>query len=87
MKTPKQINHLSLIATCVSINEWKWDEYMEDTTKANGSEIRKHIKEHLPDLYIDLGLEFPNPYEHQCRKKKGLFVYVHSSVEYFLEFS
>lgn len=84
MKTPKHINSLTPIATCVGISIDEWDKYMEGTTKANGALIRKHIKEHLPELYESLGLNFYNPYECKCVKKKGLFVYVHSMIEYFL---
>lgn len=86
MKTPNQISHLDYYANCSSIELNEWEELMEGTTKANGELIRKHIKNHLPDLYDALALEFRNPYEHQSKKKEGLFVYVHSGIEYFLTF-
>ena len=86
MQTPKKIKSLKFIATCVGITQKQWDSYMENTTKASGSKIRSLIKKHLPDLYHQLGLEFYNPYETQSRKKNGLLIYVHSSIEYFLKY-
>lgn len=87
MKTPKQVNSMELVSSCVSINISQWEEYMEGTTKANGKTIRNLIKNHLPDLYNELGLNFYNPYENQSMKKPGLLVYVHSGIEYFIEFN
>ena len=86
MRTPKKVRSLKLIATCVGIGQRKWDSLMENTTKASGSIIRSLIKLHLPDLYFELGLEFYNPDESQSRKKNGLLIYVHSSIEYFLKY-
>lgn len=60
---------------------------MEGTTKADGEQIRRLIKLHMPELYHDLLLEFYNPYEAKCVKKEGLLVYVHSSIEYFLKYN
>ena len=72
MQTPKKVRKLKLIATCVGIGQRKWDSLMEKTTKASGSIIRSLIKLHLPDLYYQLGLEFYNPYESQCVKKRRI---------------
>lgn len=87
MKTPMQVNSMELVSSCVSINISQWEEYMEGTTKANGKTIRNLIKKHLPELYDDLCLQFNNPYESNSVKKKGLLVYVHSGIEYFIEFN
>ena len=86
MKTPTVIESLRLVSTCIGLSLEEHDAYMEDTTKAEGSVIRQHIKEHLPDLYEHLLLKYSNPYEEQSVKKDGLFVYVHLSIEYFLEY-
>ena len=42
------------------------------------------IKKHLPELYYDLGLEYYNPYEKQCRVNKRYYILVHSATEYFI---
>lgn len=86
MQTPKEVSSLTLVATCVGIGQRKFDSFMENTTKASGSQIRSLIKKHLPDLYYELALEYPNPYESNCVKKEGLLVYVHSSIEYFIKY-
>jgi hypothetical protein len=86
MKTPNKVNGLQLVSTCVGCGLHQWDKYMKGTTKADGKRIRTHIKHHLPELFDDLGLDYYNPYEAQSRKKKGLLVYVHSGIEYFIKY-
>ena len=86
MRTPARVSELNCIATCVGISFPQWDKLMTNTKKANGAQIRKLIKEHLPELYDDLALEFYNPYENRSVKKEGLLVYVHSGIEYFLTY-
>jgi hypothetical protein len=71
--------------TAISIN--KWNQLMNKSVKANGKKIRALIKKYLPDLYEQLVLDFPNPYEHQCRRTKTHFIYIHSGIEYFLKFN
>jgi hypothetical protein len=80
------IQSLEYVDDCMSINIRKWDEYMEGAVKANGSKIRKLIQLHIPELYASLRLDFPNPYEHQSKRTKTHFIYVHSGIEYFLKF-
>ena len=87
MKTPTKVNYMDLISTCVSCDKNHWDEYMKGTTKADGKQIRRLIKKHLSELYDDLCLHYHNPYEHKCRKKKGLLIYVHSMIEYFIAYN
>ena len=86
MKTPKSVNSLECVATCVGITLREFDEFMSGTTKADGYQILRLIKKHLPDLYDSLNGDLYNPYIDQCRKKKGLLVYVHSAIEYFLQY-
>jgi len=86
MKTPEKVNGLELIGTCVGCEIRQWDKFMKGTTKADGRQIKKLIKKHLPELYDDLALNLYNPYESQSQKKKGLLVYVHSMIEYFIRY-
>lgn len=78
-------NGIYYFANCTGISIRKHEELMPKSTKANGKKIRKLIKENCPDLAHSLGLDYPNPYEHQSRKKAGLLIYVHSAIEYFLK--
>jgi hypothetical protein len=87
MRTPSKVNRIEYITDCTTMTINQWDRLMEGTTKANGSKIRKIIKEHLPLVYDKLALDFYNPYESQCVKKPGLLVYVHSGIEYFIKYS
>lgn len=78
-------NGIYFYADCTSITITQHEKFMENSTKANGKKIRQLIKNNCPDLYENLGLDFPNPYEHKSRKKDGMLIYVHSSIEYFLK--
>lgn len=86
METPKTVAYAEYIADCTCITQNQWNNYMQDTTKADGKRIRNIIKEHLPELYASLCLAFPNPFENRSVKKKGLLVYVHSGIEYFIAY-
>lgn len=87
MKTPKRVHSLQYLYNCSNISINEWNDLMKGSTKANGSLIRNLIKKHLPDLYDSLCLDFNNPYEDQSRKKQGMFIYVHSAIEYFIKFN
>jgi hypothetical protein len=76
---------ITYFANCTGISIKKHEELMLNSTKANGKKIRKLIKKKCPDLAYSLALDYPNPYEHQSRKKDGLLIYVHSGIEYFLK--
>jgi hypothetical protein len=77
--------NIQLECACCDISELKWDELMNGSKKANGSKIRKLIKNKIPDLYNALALDFNNPYESQSQKTNTHYIYVHSAIEYFLE--
>tara|TARA_R110000868_G_scaffold14426_4_gene67223 strand:+ start:32769 stop:33029 length:261 start_codon:yes stop_codon:yes gene_type:complete len=80
------VQSIRLEATCVGISMRLWEHYMKDAVKANGYEIKKLIKKHLPELAESLGLKYHNPYESNCKRTKTHFIYVHSNIEYFLKF-
>ena len=86
MKSPLSVSGLTYIGCCADYSFEKWKELMSGTVKANGAQIRKLIKKHLPELYHAIALYSYNPYEHKSVKKEGLLVYVHSGIEYFLKF-
>ena len=79
------IQEMQLIATCVSSTIYEWDEYMKNSVKADANIVEKLIKKLLPDLWEELNLNYYNPFRYQCRRKKGLIIYCHSAVEYFIQ--
>lgn len=81
------INSLLLETTCVDTSINEWNKLMENSVKANGSKIRNLIKIFIPELYADLMLQYYNPFEHQSKRTKTHFIYVHSGIEYFLRFN
>lgn len=78
-------DEINYVANCSEISLRRWEQLMAGAVKANGSKIRKMIKEQIPELYSGLSLNFYNPYEANCKKTKTHYIYVHSSIEYFLE--
>jgi hypothetical protein len=82
MKTPTDVSEIYLECTCENIRINKWDKLMEGATRANHKTINRLVKEHLPDLYNSLALEYYNPYNYF--KTKTHLILVHSSIEYFL---
>ena len=85
MRTPEKIQNLVLMATCVNISVEQHDEYMKDCTQACKKIINRHVRQHMPELYDSLGLNFYNPFTYY--KKSGMFVLRHSGIEYFLKYT
>lgn len=74
------------MGSCVTMNKLLLLKYMTGTTKANGARIRGFIRKYTPNIANELALNFYNPYESQSRKKEGVFIYVHSSIEYVFKY-
>jgi len=84
MKTPKQVKTLVYEANCTCVSPCKIDYLMNGATPANKRWIDKLVKEHLPDLFDDLAIQYHNPYRYY--KTKTHFILVHSGIEYFLKY-
>lgn len=78
-------DEINYVANSSEISLRRWEQLMDGAKKANGSKIRKMIKEQIPELYHELALQFYNPYEANSKKTKTHYIYVHSSIEYFLK--
>lgn len=68
--------------TAISIDEW--NKLMKGARKCSYKKLVKKIKDELPELYHALSLNFPNPYDEQCKQTKTHYILVHSAVEYFI---
>lgn len=75
---------MTLECTCRDISGAKWETLMRGARPVNGRWLRFKIRKHLPELYRELLLDFPNPYEGQCKVTRTHYIYVHSLVEYFI---
>jgi len=84
MKTPTKINYLEYETDCTITSKYTWDKLMKNKTVANKRRIDKLVKEHVPDLFDSLALQFYNPYRYY--KTKTHLILVHSSIEYFLRY-
>ena len=84
MKTPSQVRSLELDTSCPLITIDKWDELMKGSVRADKRKIDKLVKEHLPELFEDLCLNFCNPYNYFKTDKH--LILVHSAIEYFLRY-
>ena len=69
---------------CTEISQSRWDKLMKGNRPCSYKNLVKKIKVELPDLYNELSLEFPNPYENQCAQTKTHYILVHSMIEYFI---
>ena len=79
------VTELELQTTCVDCGGLsRWERLMEGAIRANKRAINSLVKQLLPDLYQDLALQYPNPYNY-FRTKTHLIL-VHSGIEYFLKF-
>mgnify|MGYP003402226643 FL=1 len=76
---------IELECNCSQISQIKHEQLYKRAKKANGKKIRMMIKKQLPDLYNDLALEFPNPFESQSVKTEMHLIYIHSATDYFLK--
>lgn len=79
------IRRLALVASCVSISQSQWDEYMKGAVRADKRKVNALVKKMLPDLYDQLALNAYNPYDY-FRTDKHLIL-VHSGIEYFIVYT
>jgi hypothetical protein len=70
--------------TCVNITLQEWESYMKGSKPINYEWLKRKIKKHLPTLYNDLCLDYPNPYASHSRVTKTHYILVHSAIEYFI---
>ena len=57
---------------------------MKGARKASYKRLVSRIKKELPSLYMELALQFPNPYADECRQTKTHYILVHSAIEVFI---
>lgn len=84
MRTPNNVQFLEYACNCMEINKPRWDKLMKNATRADKNKINKLVKNHLPYLYNNLALNYPNPYSYY--KTEEHLILVHSSIEYFLRY-
>ena len=69
---------------CTQVTIDKWYALMKGAKKASYKRLVSRIKNELPSLYMELSLQFPNPYADQCRQTKTHYILVHSAIEFFI---
>lgn len=73
-----------LETTCVNTTLDEWNMLMRGAKPINYKWLVNKIKRELPGIYIELALEYPNPYADQCKVTKTHYILVHSMIEYFI---
>lgn len=69
---------------CTEVSMEQWKELMKNNRKCSYKKLVNRIKKELPELYLSLCLEMPNPYGWQSRQTKTHYILVHSAIEYFI---
>lgn len=73
-----------LECTCSDITKIEWDRLMKHRRPLNYDWLKKRIKKELPSLYNELLMDYYNPYSSQCWSTPTHYIFVHSSIEYFI---
>lgn len=69
--------------SCVETTQDKLEKLMDGAKKCSYNNLLRLIKRDEPNLFYDIGLNFPNPYASQCKQTKTHYILVHSAIEYF----
>lgn len=69
--------------TDISLSEWK--KKMKGLKPISYKKLVELIKKNVPQLYEELALDYPNPYQNQCGENQDYYVLVHSAIEYFIK--
>lgn len=79
-----KFENMYLYATCANIQLSEWNALMKKAKKFSYKKLCKLIQEEIPELYNDLALQFPNPYDYKTMQTETHYILVHSAVEYFI---
>lgn len=75
---------MDVVGTCSTFSADECERLMRGARRVSYKRLVAKIKKHLPRLYDDLALQYPNPYEDQCSQTKTHYILVHSAIEYFI---
>ena len=70
--------------TCCDVSPQKLERLMKGKRRTNYRELKKRIKEELPELYAELALNLYNPWSSECGETDTHYILVHSAIEYFI---
>lgn len=71
---------------CAGFSTRKCDSLMKNRRRFSYKRLVSLIKKQYPDMYEELGLEFPNPWSSDTWKTPIHLIMNHSSVEYFFRY-
>ena len=57
---------------------------MKGARKCSYKRLVAKIKREIPTLYNELSLDYPNPWDEQCKQTNTHYILVHSAIEYFI---
>lgn len=69
---------------CSQVNIDQWNSLMRGARKCSYNKLVRKIKKEMPDVYCSLCLDFPNPWDSDCKQTKTHYILVHSAIEYFI---
>lgn len=68
---------------CADIDSEEWDRRMADARPFPYKRLVSMIKKSYPDIYRDLCLNLPNPFDDDTYETDEYLVLTHSATEYF----
>ena len=73
-----------LECSCVDTPVSKIRSLMKGARKCSYKRLIAKIKREIPTLYKELALDFPNPWDEECKQTNTHYILVHSAIEYFI---
>ena len=77
------IPEIEFECTCVGITLDEFDRLMKGRKRYPYGKMLKAIKKTYPELYDDMGLQFPNPWSKDTYITPTHLIMTHSGIEYF----
>lgn len=77
------IHDIEYDGCCADIDSDEWESRMDGKRPFPYKKLVKMIKAKYPDIYEQLALQFPNPWEEDTYETPEYYVLTHSAIEFF----
>ncbi len=77
------IHDIEYDGCCADIDSDEWERRMDGKRPFPYKKLVKMIKAKYPDMYEQLALQFPNPWEEDTYETPEYYILTHSAIEFF----